>query len=432
MGPGQPTGFMKFDNKLVAACMLFAAPLFSVVYPTISTTISIGFALLAFPLWLRREQSPVSVRAVLGWRGRQVLSALFFYAMVLLVTNLLHGERWGAYHVVLAIVLLVPGWRYLAHSQVQLDWLWRGAAAGALLSFAVALYQVFVLNIERAGEHINPIPFGNISLLLSAAALAGIHMLNGQPRRRSSLFLYFAGALAGVGASLLSGTKGSWLAVAVVIFVAYRATGASVARWKLNVAGLAFLGLLVTMALRPEVSVVPRLKDTADAVQRWLATGDASNDSFGHRMQMWQFGGTVASEQMLIGFGKEGMIERKWQAIQTGQFDTAIGKYVTLHNEFLNMWVTKGALGTIALLWVYGSALMLFVSLREHPLPSVRSLSTAGTALIVLYILFGLWEVAFQLNSYRNVFLFWVVSLLGLLVRELASVARPSVTPSPL
>jgi len=174
------------------------------------------------------------------------------------------------------------------------------------------------------------------------------------------------------------------------------------------------LGLIITL---PQIPVMSRMVSMWEGVQSWVTTGDITEGSIGPRLEMWKFGLDVATEKPLLGFGKDGMVERKRQAIEAGNYSPGIAVFATLHNEFLNMWVTKGLVGTVALLAVFGSVFFTFFRTRKSPNWQLRCISLMGTSLTLMFLEFGIGEIALLLNSYRHVFLFWVFALAGLSFR---------------
>ena len=421
---------MKFDNKgnkfvtrHQASCLvgglLFIGATFSIIFPSITALASLLLSGLGAVYLLSNPMCWVIRYPGIKPRPEVALYALLAYAFVIFPLNIVQNERWGAYHVILAIFLIMPAYAAFRAYQVSSQWLWRGAALGAFSAFCVALVDVFVFDLDRAGDNINPIPFGNIALVLAVAALLGIRHIEYTKMRSWLVSVQVVGAIGGVGASLLSGTKGSWPALLMVAYVAYRL---SIKKLSSSACYL-ILGVLMlfiaVLTLQPQVSVVPRIKSSITAVEQWLATDHVSDISIGHRLEMWKFGLAVAGEKPLLGFGKPGMIERKNEAIEVGASDQSIGQYVTLHNEFLNMWVTKGLLGVLVLCAVYAGAFRVFWGHRQSPNLEIRTISYMGICLVLMYLTFGLWEVAFQLNIYRNTYLFWMISLLGMLGNKL-------------
>jgi O-antigen ligase len=414
----------------VVAALLLLTPALSIVVPVITPSTCLVFSAMGLYL-LFKHRGEVLAQPWGSEAIRTTLLALVAFALLMFGENLLHGERWGVYHLAVAVTLFLPGFVLYTRSGASPRWLWAGAASGAIVAFVSAFVQVVAFNADRAGGAVNPIPFGNIALVLSVAALIGIGHVERGPGRRWWLALHIAGALCGVGASLLSGTKGSWPALLIVGFIAYRVLSEHLSRRRICGLGAAFSLALAGLIMLPQVSVLPRLEKTVNAFHSWKDTGEVADFSIGHRLAMWTFGARIAGERPLLGYGKDGMIQRKAQAIAEGYAPKSIAEYVTLHNEFLNMWVTKGLLGVVALLFVYGSAFRAFFQQRHSSHPEIRSVSLMGRTLIVLFLLFGFWEVTVQLNVYRNVFLFWILALVGLMSHLLREQAQaPQATAS--
>lgn len=117
----------------------------------------------------------------------------------------------------LAAALVLVGWRRFPPAGVAL---WWGAAFGALAACGIVLVRWLVLGMDRVHvPGINAIPFGNLSLVL------GVLSLVWALRRSQMPLLFGAAALAGVVASLLSGTRGGWVTLPVVAVVLFLCQG---------------------------------------------------------------------------------------------------------------------------------------------------------------------------------------------------------------
>lgn len=404
-----------FASKLVTT-LVFLAPALSLAITTITPLGCLFLAAVGCATWIRNRHRPGKHSSDIELASRRLIAwPLLLYAAVILVENLYHGERWGAYHVVLAIVVALPAGLAFSSLRIAFRALWLGAAMGAILAFSIALYQVFVIGNGRAGEHINPIPFGSLSLVLAVASVLGTrHIFPASPYRQWLFAIHLLGGVSGLAASLLSGSKGAWPAALVLALVAYRVYWKSLTgRHKIG-GGALLAALLALMLSLPQVGVVSRLQSALSGLQDWSATGSLADGSVGTRLEMWKFALDVAPEKPWLGFGKPGMMERKQQAVDAGQYDPYIAAPVTLHNEFLHLWVTKGIAGVASLALVYGCAFLMFHRMRRSADSRLQTISLMGRSLIIMYLIFGLGEVAFQLNVYRNVFLFWILSLTGM------------------
>ncbi len=402
------------DLAKVVTVLLFMGPALSMVATSIYPTL--GLVLTAIGLYSRYRNSEYFTKVSPKSAGRAFLAiwVLIAFAIVMLLENILHHERWGAYHIIIAILIFWPAYFACAIPGVKPRALWYGAAVGAISAVAIAIFQVFFLGDARAAGLTNPIPFGNVSLVLATASLIGLLRSETTPLRRAEILLLVAGGLAGVGASLLSGTKSGWLSLFIVAFVSYGLFPARTRRWQKWLAGFGVAAALGFILLLPQIPVMSRLVSMWDGIQSWVTTGEITEGSIGPRLEMWKFGLEVATEKPLLGFGKDGMVERKRQAIEAGNYSPSIAQFATLHNEFLNMWVTKGLIGSLSLLAVFGGVFVAFFRTRKSSNWELRCISLMGTSLTLMFLEFGVGEIALLLNSYRHVFLFWVFAMAGL------------------
>lgn len=129
--------------------------------------------------------------------------------------------------------VLLPLWPLLAAALLvwlrrfppPVQTLWWATGCGALGAGSIALYERLLLSQARASNAMNAIPFGDLSLLLGAISLMGALWCLGhdQTRRRVLLTLNLLGAAAGLTGSLLSGTRGGWIALPLLLLLAWRA-----------------------------------------------------------------------------------------------------------------------------------------------------------------------------------------------------------------
>ena len=119
-----------------------------------------------------------------------------------------------------------------------------GAATAAVLAGAAASYESLVLLTGRAmGAMSHPIIFGDLSVVLACIALFGLLYFE-QAKNHLWMRLYLSfGAAMGVWGSLLSGSKGGWLSIIMVLLVfVWRVTAGHPVIWR-------FLGVVLISAL---------------------------------------------------------------------------------------------------------------------------------------------------------------------------------------
>jgi O-antigen ligase len=298
-------------------------------------------------------------------------------------------------------------------------------SAGALLAFFYASYQVFELNIARAyGATNHPIPFGNTAIVLSAVALVAgaIFPFEGPHAQWKRFFVYIAGA-AGVGASLLSGSRGGWLSLFIVGFtVAYLATRHWPA-WRRHLCAAAVIAsLLLAGFLAPSHLVKDRLVTGFKGGMQWLQTGEVSDGSVGMRMEIWRLSFKVIAEKPWFGHGSIGAHTR-WEELRKeptaspmlSQLYEPDTKFVSFDNEWLGTLAGGGIVGVLAVLSAYLGNWIAFWRWRSHSDLQIKTLATIGLLLPPIYLEFGLTVSVFGTNVFRSVFVMLSVSLLALL-----------------
>lgn len=342
-----------------------------------------------------------------------VLVALLVLAVCLIGLNLLHAERWGIYHLPMAILISIPIFFALSSSDTNPRFLWVGASTGALIAAAIAVYEVVYLKTYRAGFIIhNPIPFGSVSMCLAAGSVIG-YQANTKAWSLWNAWA-LAGMFAGVVAAVLSGSKGCLLALPVLAYVVHlkciRPLG--IPRSWLWLGSVLALVSLAWLAADSFLS--SRLEEALRGVVAWFETGRVMESSVGPRLELIRFALDAAMVNPLMGIGRDEMVSMLQSSAATGAYDPSIGQLHTVHNEFLNIWVTKGLLGLFALGAVYGLSLWYFWRLRQHADVHIQNIGLMGVSLCSMYLIFGLSEVALQLTFFRNFFLITLVCLLGM------------------
>lgn len=333
-------------------------------------------------------------------------------------------EHWGQWDrpakFALGVVCLLFATRFPPRPSA----LFWGLLVGCIGAGAVAIWQVDIKGAERASGHTNAIQWGNLALLM--AVMLGMFALC--LRRQLSLWcklLAGVAILAGLNASVLSQSRGGWLALLLAIplglVLLYRINRAAL--WKV-VAGLATAIALIS------VINVGLLAQRWNLVEKEVLVygerGDA-NTSVGQRLEHWRLALDMGSERPLLGWGVAGYTAEKSARVAAGLYHPSIVEYKYVHNELLDLFVKTGLLGVAVVLCFYGLPLYMFWPSRTRMAvhdadPGRRSLvlavRLAGLCIPVLYIGFGLTQVFFAHNSGIMFYTFMVTlvwaALLGL------------------
>lgn len=124
--------------------------------------------------------------------------------------------------ILLCLVLLA----YWILFPIDPRYVWIGIAIGVLTAAGHAAWQSLFFGIARPGGFMHPIQFNDLALLFSYYSVLGCFWAYVNRNRRGWYVLFIMGAYAGIFASMLSGGRGGWISIPVImiffIYVAYK------------------------------------------------------------------------------------------------------------------------------------------------------------------------------------------------------------------
>lgn len=295
--------------------------------------------------------------------------------------------------------------------------LWWGVIAGALAALALIGYQRLVEGLDRPGGLMNAITFGDLSLCLALVAVAAAIDM------RSSRHAIWpaAGALAGLAGSIMTGTRGGWIALlfAGVLLVRYshvlssRRVRALVVALFVLVAGTYFV---------PDTGVRERVHQGVVDVTTWLDGGSAFSN-VGIRLELWKGAGMLISEYPLAGRDNEVYMKDLRRYVDQGLLDPVVLPMPHLHNDALQAFVTGGVFGFLAWFLTMLAPFMFFARALRRPQASKQqfALALAGMLVVAGFVGFGLTEVIFWSVKATMFYSLMVFLLMGFYLNAKAS-----------
>lgn len=233
--------------------------------------------------------------------------------------------------------------------------------AGLQYAFPLAAIIGLVLAREMYGRlglaTLDLIHFGDFELMLGILSLYSIDWF-----RRDGLasrIFKTAGFIAGLSTSLMSGSRGGWLAIPVFLAIYYLLNAARLPLKKVLVgAGVALAVATATYCL----SDIARMR-----VQQVVADVDAyrqgnRDTSVGIRLQLYQAAVEVFFRNPVYGVGPEGYANEMQRMLDEGrvsELTAAMGK-AEVHNDILSKAVGMGVFGLAAILALYWVPFHLF------------------------------------------------------------------------
>lgn len=380
----------------------FAVFLFAALALVIASGFSLGAALLTLgAAVLLKKRADLRLER----DDYLMIGALSLYFVVNAANNYLNQAPLREYDAPLRFLFVIPALLSLLAYPPRDAALWSGLAAGGIGAGLLAGWQFLFNAQERAYGSTNPIQYGNISLLLGIFCLCGLSWALTQRRKLRWLALLAAGAVSGMLGSLLSGSRGSWIALPFCIGVLALNQAGAHGKRHMQTGLLALVALVAALYALPQSGIEARTTMAVHETEDYFVAGKAET-SVGQRLEMWRTGIAMLPGHLWLGWGKQGYMARKLELIRDGAIAPVIGEHTHLHNEYLDALVKHGVSGLLALLALYLAPLTLFARQIRNGSRAVHPYAIAGVLLCVCYLVFGLTQAFLTHNNGVMIFAF--------------------------
>lgn len=389
--------------------LVFLFPFISLITP-----FGIGFSSIIFVLTVLCVPRKAWAAVAPHWREiRWVVAAFGYYFLLALAFVLARPEAdWG--------YLDKPSRMFLGFSALMLvvlarpprTYLWWGVIGGALAALPFIAWQRFGLDISRPGGWLNSITFGDIALCLALVALAAA--IDYRHSTRKAIFPAL-GALAGLAATVISGTRGGWVALglAAILFLTYARLLQS-RRVRLLLVGS--FALFASTFFIPAFGVQERVSQGIHDVRTWMNGGSAFSN-VGVRLELWKGARHIIAEEPWFGRDPASVRAELRELAQQGKVQDAILEFAHhLHNDILQAQATGGVFGLLAYIGILAMPFAFFA--RAAGRESRRSTpqfapALAGMLVVLGYFGFGLTEVIFWSLKGAMFYVLMVALLMG-------------------
>lgn len=396
--------------------LVFLFPFLSLITPS-----GIGFSSLIFVLVVLCMPRKAWAAVAPHWREIRWVAAAFAYAFLLALAYMLArpeadlGSLDKPSRMLLGLSALVA----VLLARPPRTWLWWGVILGALAALPFIAYQRVVLGIDRPGGWLNPITFGDIALCLALVALAAA--IDYRHSTRKAIFPAL-GALAGLAATVISGTRGGWIALvlAAILFLTYARLLHS-RRVRLLMIG-SFV-LFASTFFIPAFGVQERVGQGVHDVETWLEGGSAFSN-VGIRLELWTGARHIIAERPWFGRDPGQLPEALGALVARGEVQDVVIGFDHLHNDLLQAQASGGVFGLLAYIGILAAPFAFFA--RAVGRGVRRSLprrapgfapefapALAGMLVVLSYFGFGLTEVIFWTLKGSMFYVLMVALLMG-------------------
>ncbi len=299
------------------------------------------------------------------------------------VANHQYGAH--AYDAISRYWLAVPILLLMQRIEVQIFEVLRFAFPIAAI---VGLASISEIGGGRYGiSSLDLIHFGDFELLLGVLSL---HLMKPHTSKQWYLSLLgWCGLVAGIAASLLSGSRGGWLAIPVFVIIYFSINNPRNALRTISITfAAAVLAIAVLLSLSDSFS-----RRMSEMAQDFKVIGVEKSDSdTGIRLQLYVAAAEVFFRHPLFGVGPEGFALEMQPMLDAGKITPQAANYGRgeVHSDLLAKAAGMGTLGVAALLATYLVPLWLFLRVCHSGNFIIRRAALSGVTFIVGFMIFGL------------------------------------------
>lgn len=402
--------------QLLVGFQMFLFPLISLTTPS-----GIGFSSILFLLTALFVPRKAWAATAPYWKEiRWVLAVFVFqFALAVAAVVLRPEAHLDSLDKPSRLLLAMSAMALVVLARPRAAMLWWGVVAGAIAALPFVAWQRIAMGIERPGGFLNAITFGDLALCLGLVALAAAIDYRHHAGKAALAGL---GALAGLAACLLTGTRGSWiaLALAAVLFLSYAQLLHS-RKLRLLLAGS--FALVAAAFLVPATGMQERALQGMNDVQTWVDGGNV-HTNVGTRLELWKGAAILIEQRPLFGLDRNTLRTEIRHMVEQGTLDPSILSLEHLHNDGLQALATGGIFGLLAWAGILVAPFVFFArqlgrgeqaqtQARGAGLPQFAP-ALAGMLVVLSYFSFGLTEVIFWSLKGSMFYALMVFLLMGL------------------
>lgn len=326
--------------------------------------------------------------AVKSIKSQWLIAFLCLPVITLLLTQTIrHDFILRSYDAPIRLLLAAPLVYFFSSKKINIVNILGFSIPLCLVLTALAIYihpeYIAQWSGRYATRFVDPNSFGNFSVILTGFCLFN---LNNPLKVNKSWSIYqLIGLVTGVGLILGSGTRGSWLAIPLIITF-WLVTNSQYMSWKQSCIGFAILAIMAVMAYTTFPSVSVRFLSIFNEIQGWL-NRSVVDSSAGIRLTMWKMSWALFQHNPLLGYGDIGVrsfLNEPWLTIVS----TDVAKQTIFccgpHNEFLANLLRSGILGGLSVLGLLGYPIYFFATYLKSSNTQIALAAQIGISYLIV------------------------------------------------
>ncbi|HKB59443.1 MAG TPA: O-antigen ligase family protein [Gallionellaceae bacterium] len=282
---------------------------------------------------------------------------------------------------------------------------------GAIAAFLMVMATNHQLAIGVHTSFMNHIHLGDLALMAGMLSILSVNGFGNDTAAAKGVKV--AGLCAGIAVSVLSGARGGWVAVPLVVAIALYARDRKKFVPKFLLALLS-VGLVILLAYLFVGPIHHRL---------WMIYSDLANFSAGHedtsigiRFQLWRAALHLFAEHPLLGVGANGFGEAMDGLAASGfltPLAASFGK-AEVHSELLAQMVRFGVPGLCFILALYFVPFYMFAREAVSPDRFRKTAAVMGMSVTLGFFVFGLTVETFDLKMTAAFYSLTIAALLAI------------------
>lgn len=319
------------------------------------------------------------------------------------------------------LLMVIPVYFYFRTVRVNPAWVWYGLTAGAVISMLVGLYEVSYELFKpgypgRAKGATHPIIFGDLALLMGVMSLAGWKWFRQQAHWQ--VILPVIAVCSGVLASILSQSRGGWVAIPFLLLILFKFIRIKFSPLKILLSVFVIVVSLISLYHIPQTGLKNKTSITISNIQKYIDADEkyiAGATSVTSRFEMWKASWGVFLDNPVLGVGwgnyqdyvKEQVTQGK-RNLLPNHFDP--GDFDHPHNQFVSVMVSGGIFALVAIIMLFFIPARIFYKTCQSQERSLdaQQMALAGLLLMVGFAIFNLSESFLERSRTVTFFIFYL------------------------
>ncbi|MEE8151223.1 MAG: O-antigen ligase family protein, partial [Nitrosomonadaceae bacterium] len=289
------------------------------------------------------------------------------------------------------MLLMLPVILAVMRFGLKTRWVCTGMSIGMLAAAPVVTWQHYVQGVAQPGIYYWHLNFSEVAMSAFAMLLAAC--ISDRDRFTP---LYLAGLLAALYCVIISGSRGSLLAIVpIVLFLVWWGCRQGTLKQMLSSRRILLLpGILLFMGIviisnglfidRVELAV----KQTSD----YFMKGNAGT-SVGVRLELWKGTLLAAREYPLLGIGERDREIFLREKIAEGELKSYVANKRHAHNDFFGALQNRGVPGLIMQLLIYALPMLIFLRALNKAKREQLVAALGGALVTISYATYSLTQV---------------------------------------